>query len=155
MSRNPMTKPTITFRPYMENGEHNDKFEVAKLHKQTEEAAGRALDLPKLSDHPVLRAEVAEKDGEIKGGFYLESVPELVFFGRDAEVTLSAMRHAPETFARLKEFGFRIVHIEVPRSLETSERQMIKRALVAVGFKETDTEYEHYIVDLRPGGALG
>jgi hypothetical protein len=145
----------IKFRQYREDGSANDKFDVRALHKQTEEAIGRRMDFPPLTDHPVLRAEVAERDGKIVGGFYLESCPEVCFFGRDAEVTLSSMHHARETFLKLKEHGFRIVRLEVPRAISDDERQMIRRALKAVGFRETDSENEHYILDMRPGGSLG
>src|ERR1700691_3825173 len=133
----------MKFREYREDDERSDKLEVAELHRETEAAVGKKMDFPALTDHPVLRAEVAEKDGRIAGGFYLESVPEVVFFGRDAEVTVSAIRHAPETLKKLKEHGFRIVRIEVPRSLDDVEKEMIARALDHVGFKETDSEYRH------------
>lgn len=142
----------MKFRQYEESDKRNDKFEVVQLHKETEQAIGRRMDLPPLTDHPVLRAEVAEKDGEIRGFMYLESVPEVVFGGRDAEVTLSAMRHAPEVLAKLKEHGFHIVRIEVPRSLNKREQEMIEKALTAVGFKETDSFARHYYIDLRGKG---
>ncbi len=122
---------------------------ILRLHKETEEAIGRRMDLPNLAEHPVLIAEVQERNGEIASGFYLESVPEAVFVGRDVHVTVSAVRHAPEVFNKLRQCGFRFVRMEVPRSLTEEDRRMIREQLEAVGFKETDSSYEHYLVDLR------
>ena len=121
---------------------------VLRLHQEAEQAIGRKMDFPDLAQHPVLVAEVLERNGEVLGGLYLESTPEVVFIGRSAEVTVSAVRHAPEVFRKLKECGFRFVRVQVPRSLSDEDRAMIREQLEAVGFQE-NSAYEHYFVDLR------
>ena len=121
---------------------------LLRLHQETEAAIGRKMDFPKLDEHPVLVAEVLERNGELLGGLYLESTPEVCFIGRSAEVTVSAVRHAPEVFRKLKECGFRFVRVQVPRSLSEEDRTMIREQLEAIGFQE-NSAYEHYFVDLR------
>ena len=139
----------IEFRNYREDEEKNDSSSVLALHQETEQAIGKKMDLPNLADHPVLIAEVAEKHGEVKGALYLESVPECCFIGRDAEVTVSAVRHAPEILARLKAHGFRVVRLQVPKALPERERKMIRQELGQAGFHCTDELYEHFCLDMR------
>lgn len=135
--------------------EETDRFEVEALKIEQDIAIGAKMDMPPLADHPVLACEIATKDGVVVGGFYFESVPECCFLGRDPAVTVDARLRSVDTLKKLKEYGFRLVRMEVPRSLPESEREMIRAELGLVGFKQTDSENEHYVIDLRPGGALG
>ena len=141
----------IHFRRY----EPTDREAVAELHRETEAAAGRRLDLPELGSHPVLVAEVGERGGWPVAAFYIESTPEFCMVGRDAAVTAAMIQRAPEVLSKLKQCGFRIVRLLVPKGIVETERATIREALEAVGFKEIDSQFESYEIDLRPGGING
>lgn len=124
---------------------------VVALHHEQELALGRPMDLPEVWNHPVLVTMLAERDGEIVGGFYFESCPEFCMMGRDPEVTASARRRAPKELGELKACGFRIIRTEVPSFMDADEAESIAKELLRTGFESTDGEYTHYKFDLRPG----
>lgn len=140
-------KSNLTWRRY----EEKDWDAVVALHHEQELGLGRPMDLPDIGTHPVLVAMVAERDGEVVGCYYFESVPELVFVGRDPEVTASAKRRAPKELGELEKCGFRIVRLEAPRFMNEDEAKSIAKELERTGFESTDGEYTHYKFDLRPG----
>lgn len=131
------------FRTY----DAGDQERVRALQGDTEGALGRTMDLPDLAHHPVLIAEVAEKAGQVAGAHYLESVPEYCVVGRSAEVTLAAIKRAPEVLAVLKENGFRVVRVFVPKWMG-KDTETIVAALHEAGARE-ESEYRQMIFDLR------
>lgn len=125
-----------------------DLDQVVLLQAEQEAALGRPMDMPDLTRRPVLEAWVAERDGRIVGGFYVEAVAEPVFFGRDPLVTASARRIAPQIFSALKERGIRIVRMQCPGWIG-EEVSAIAKELCRAGFVSTDGDYRHFMLDLR------
>lgn len=139
----------ITWRKYRQSEiYYRDLDAVVRLHSETEQALGMRMDLPDFMDKPVLEAWVAERDGVVVGGMYLEAVVEPVMFGRDPEVSASARRFAPVLFERMAKRGFRMVRMEVPHWIG-QDAKAIGRELLKVGFVPTDKEFLHYRFDLR------
>jgi hypothetical protein len=73
------------------------------------------VDRPDLLRKPIAMACGLEKDGQLVGGFYIELVGELCFFGTSAEATAEAEAIAPEVFETLTRMGVRFVRCNVPR----------------------------------------
>jgi hypothetical protein len=123
---------------------------VVELHAQTEESLGRRMQLPDMMKPPVLETWVGERSGRIAGAFYIEAVCEPVFIGRDPHVSASARRFAPQVFASLKERGFRVVRMHVPRWID-GDAESIAKEVLKTGFVSTDGEFLHFCYDLtRP-----
>lgn len=120
---------------------------VMALHVQQEGALGQKMDLPDLRCHPVLTAEVADRDGLVVGCRYFEAVPECVFVGLDWEVSESAQQDAHVVLERFRAVGFRIVRMEVP-GWTAARSRLIASKLKQVGFVSTE-EYQHFMFDLR------
>jgi hypothetical protein len=132
-----------------------DEDQVLGLHLDQEQKLGLDLDFPDLLKKPVLLTLVAEVDGKVAGGFYIEAVPELCFFGTDPLVTASALRlRGPVLDGFLKKRGFRIVRTEVPESNDVIAAR-IGRELTRNNFQQTDEGYSHFMYDLRDGGRNG
>jgi hypothetical protein len=139
----------ITWRKYAQSGYYqSDMDAVVLLHAETEAALGRAMDLPDMMKAPVLETWVAERNGEILEGMYIEAIGEACFVGRNAEATFSAIHTAPELLENLRKRGLRVLRILVPRWIG-KDADAIDRALKAAGFTTTDEEYRHYQFDLR------
>lgn len=141
-------KGEITWRKYRQSEiYYRDLDAVVELHLQTEAALGMKMELPPFS-RPVVEAWVAERDGEVVGGFYCEAVIEPVFFGRDAAVTASARRFAMVAIAEMRDRGYRMVRLEVPRWIG-QEADAIAQELEKVGFVSTDRDFLHFRYNLR------
>lgn len=139
----------IQWRRYKQNDVYfKDLDAVVRLHSETEDALGQQMFLPNLMDKPVLEAWVGERDGVVVGGFYCEAVVEPVFFGRDPVVSASARRFCAGVLQSLKDRGFLMVRMEVPRWIGR-DAEAINQELEAVGFKSTDPDFHHYRYDLR------
>jgi len=138
----------ITWKKY----EVADMDSVILLHLETEKACGMHLDFPDLLEKPIIEAWVAKQDGKIIGGFYIEAVAEMCFFGRSYEVTRAARKFGVEEYfpgsARVK-LGFRLCRMECPRMVGERDLKVIERELLLTGFQETDTLYKHFLYDLR------
>lgn len=137
-------------KPVWDAQSKRDWDAVVALHHEQELALGRPMDLPEVWNHPVLVTMIAERGGEIVGAYYFESCPELVFVSRDPEVTASAKRRAPKELSELKNCGFRIVRLELPKFMDADEARSIAKELERADFESTDEEYSHYKFDLRP-----
>jgi hypothetical protein len=135
--------PRTTWRRF----ERRDTERVVLLHTEMEDAIGRRMQLPDLMDRPVLEAWVAERDGVVIGGFYVEAVAEPVFFGRDPRISVAAHGIAPLILGGLQAKGLKMVRMEVPRWIG-NDGERISRALELAGFVESDSEFRHYRYDL-------
>lgn len=145
----------IQWRRYKQSDLYfKDLDAVVLLHSQTEQALGQAMQLPDLSKPPVVTAWVAERDGVVVGGFYLEAVLEPVFFGRDPVVSASARRLARKIVPGLAKGGFRMARIEVPRWIG-KDADTICEELEKAGFVETDSDFRHMRYDLTTHVAKG
>lgn len=135
---------------------YGERYAVAvqELRKVQEAAIGKTLDTPNLLDHPVLIAEVLEnEDGEVMGGFFIESYPSIAIVGRSPEAFAEAEKYAPEVLHRLSACGFRIVQVEVPKGVPAKERKAMMKAANRIGKKSgfpfTRIPTSHGFFDLR------
>ena len=103
----------LEFRRYQES----DRERILALHTEQELAIGREMDLPSLSDHPVLISEVGVNGKGIEGAHFLESIPEYSIVSRSALFTKHAMLRAPQIIRTLRANGFRMVRIPLPKCL--------------------------------------
>ena len=140
----------ITFRRY----ELRDAEAVQRLHRVQEAALGRRMDFPDLAMHPVLVAEVGEKNGEIVGAHYLESTPEYVTVGRSPEFTAAAIRRAPAILSLLRSHEFRVVRVIVPDWLGKDTERITEALRDPLVGAEIDEGYRHLLIDLRPQGEV-
>jgi hypothetical protein len=131
--------------------EKRDREALLALHVEQEAALGQFMDLPDLLDTPVLVPMVGERDGEAKGFFYLEAVPECVFVSRDPVVSASALRIAPQIFEKMRRRGFRMIRMHIPgKTWLGAESEIIGDIVKRAGFT-LENEYDSYLYDLRGG----
>ena len=140
-------RDSIRWRLY----EKRDREALLALHVEQEAALGQRMDLPDLMEKPVLLPMVGERDGEIRGCYYLEAVPECVFVSRDPVVSASALRSAPQVFEKMRQRGFRMIRMHVPgKAWLGAESEIIGGIMRRAGFS-LENEYDSYLYDLRGG----
>lgn len=123
--------------------------EVDHLHDVQEKAIGTAVDRPQCLKEPVLLAMGFENaEGKLVGGFILEAVAELTFFGVDPDSTKAAVDVAPAIYEFLQSRGIRWLRCLVPKK-KRLEKKLVKQ-FEASGMNCNDKHFSLFSRDLRP-----
>lgn len=121
---------------------------VDHLHDVQERVLGQKVDRPCPLESPVLLAVGFEdEEGNLKGGFMLEAIAELTFFGVDPDSTDAAVDLAPMIYEFLQSRGIRWLRSFVPKKGELPEQ--LRDKFQAAGFVSEDHEMCHFAKDLR------
>jgi hypothetical protein len=134
----------MAWRWYNPSRYPGDREAVIALHQRMELRVGRPIDLPELSEEPVIAAVVNEVDGQIKHCIFLEAEVEACAVGEEP-LPAELVRQAIDEYLmpQVQAYKIRIVRAFVPAMLIAGKRAdrlgAVPRLLQKLGFTREDS----------------